>query len=259
MMSKLTPEERQIVQIQEFLLGKLNEDVENKIKQRIREDKAFAKEVEKYRFLFNGLHSRKAMELRQKMDLWEDNKPNKIERLRPLPWMYPTAAVILLLITFGFLYQIIFPPEISPQQLYTEAFIDFEPDLILRGNETLASSEEEKYLQEALELYQSRKYKEAIPLFTLWLNQEGNPGSQSIGNARICLGVALMNDNKVEAALNVFSNIPKNSAYYQHALWYQGLANLNQGKTEQAKSFFQQLKLDPFYGNRAQDLLKGIE
>lgn len=258
MMEKLSQEEIQLEQIQKFLLGQLEFKEKEAVEKRIEADESFAKEVEKYRFLLEGFRNREAQDMRIKMDSWEEEAATKVIRNSTYKWTYAIAASILILLAFQFLLPYFSSPPVDKRQLLADALEDFEPDLNVRGQDALDNPLMNKVLLKAFNSYSASNYQEAIPSFEKWLEQNQGDNSQIEANVYLCLGISLLRTQKTEKALEVFQQISTNSAYHEHAIWYQGLSHLNIDSVEEAQKVLIRLRSNPFYGKRADKLLKQL-
>ena len=257
MMEEFTQEELRIHEIQQYLMGELSPSKVDEIEARIEDDPDYAREVQKYRFLITGFRTLDAQNLSEKMGEWEAARTQREKTVFIRPWT-AIAAAIVLLIGLGFAFQwFSASTQLSAGELYAEAMTDFDPDISSRSNQADTNIQRQS-LVDALDVYEEQKYAEAIPLLEHWLENQNTQNAQESANATLCLGIAQMRIGQHSPAIQTLQTIPVNSVYYQHAAWYQALANLGNEDSVAAIKLLENLKSDPFYQSRVQKLLESL-
>lgn len=107
----------------------------------------------------------------------------------------------------------------------------------------------------AMSLYQSNNYSEAIAEFEIVLQEEPNNPA-----ANFYSGVSSLALKNPDEALKYFKNTDnKNSQYYEATLWYEALSYLNKGDKKQAKNLLEKVvKLNGEYRMKAEETLKQL-
>ena len=99
--------EKQIEQIEAFLLGKLSEEENQRLASLMKSDPEFAKEVEAYRKIQEGFWAQKAREKHAKVATWSEELEEQAPQVRPISkttsfkWLPLAASIAVVLGTGG--------------------------------------------------------------------------------------------------------------------------------------------------------------
>jgi len=159
-------------------------------------------------------------------------KENSKENTRVIPMsmmriLASAAAILLLCLAAYFLMQpssdsdSLFAQYFEPSELTITRSTDLDPNLV-----------------KLKELYNTKKYDEAGPLFQKIL--EADPSSS---NLRLAYGNTLMKCKKMDLARKQFTYIleAKDPLFTDQARWFLGLLELKAGKISKAKEYFSYL------------------
>lgn len=171
-------------------------------------------------------------------------------KVRSLSWLWKAAAAILVFAIPAYMLL----QQSSPEELYADHFSPF-PNAI-SGIERGVQPTTLELKEEALKNYELEKHDLANQQFSKYLERE--PKDLQI---QFYHGVNLMSmDKAAEAitALSLASTISQND-YREAALWYLGLAQMKDGKIDDAKSSLQKVAdLNGFFAKNAKKILAEI-
>lgn len=185
----------------------------------------------------------------------------KLRRLFPVRALAVAATVLLLLAVGYYLY----PTTDTTQQLYSahyqpdeEALKEQLEKLSLVGM-AIPDKARRESLSAALNIFQSGNFDAASE--ALGQHLEAWPEDEP---ARYFLALSLMETGQFGEAAATFQPLTTRAgtAYYDKALWYQGLSYLRlPGRQARAKSIFTLLAVVPSsgYQKQAEEILKGLE
>ena len=202
--------------------------------------------------LRNHLRSKEVQELSQKIkagkEIYDTENTNaKKPILRYLYYAAAAAALVFLVNRF------FINPTISTEELYAE-YSTWEnlPSLTVKGVD-------QQLLAKGEALFIDKKYIEAIPLFTSYLDAH-----QEIVNPQVLtyLGIAYLESNTFENARITFNRLlHSNTLENDRAYWYIALTYLKEGNDKQAIENLKLLRKNPdnFYYIKAGALLSELE
>lgn len=250
--------------IDNYLKGLLSKNEQNSFLERLESDIDFNEKFELEEQLFNALNgdSWSFVEngnsevndyiklLREddlqilKKSLEETNtefKSKKDKTSRRFFYYLAAASVVVFL---GF--QFFFNQNISNQELYNDyVALNDLPSFVSRGN----SSDE---LVKAQNLFENKKYEDALLVFQSFEGQSNNEGTLYIykGIAQTELGKY----NEAEQTFNMLIN--SNLIDAEKGYWYNALLNLKQDKTKETKRILNKIVSNSLYNNQeAKELL----
>ncbi len=221
-------EEQDYILIEQYLQGELPAAEAAALEARMATEPAFAAAVGE-RKLLNGHLKAVAQEpaLRSTLQqLGEQHFTEQVATVRKLGtnrrWLYgvAAAAVIALAVLLGG------PWLFSTGNSY-EQFAQHDPlRLTERGSSPDLAAQIERAFNDA-------RYAEAIPLLREYLRQQTEDE-----RARLALGIALLEDEKDEEAVKIFTEIAAGkSTLVPYANWYLALAAVKRGDNEAALEF----------------------
>lgn len=151
-----------------------------------------------------------------------------VRRLRPL-WMYASAAAVLLLISFYF----IFPGKNSPEALYSSYLAKTElPSVTSRGSE-----DTNDVLARAQQMFNEKAYTEVSTLLTDWLEEYQQ-------NSAVYIYLALSEAEQSrfdEATTTIDRLIGSDLLDSEKGYWFKSLIKLKANQSEEAKKLLQMI------------------
>ena len=155
------------------------------------------------------------------------------------PWVYSVAASIVFVLGFWFMMQ--------GNSDYSEFYQHESANFTERGSII-------QNLRLAQDAFNKKNYKTAIENFEIVLKSYDKP------EVRFFYGISLLEENKVDEAINTFSNLQNGKSIYKDkAIWYLALSNLKLNKLEECKNYINQIPEDAEDYEKAQKLLKKID
>lgn len=164
---------------------------------------------------------------------FEDGPVKKLQKRKSnLTWWKIAAGIALILSVSLYL----FAPFTNDSELIVERY--FKPSKaigILRSPVT----QEEQLQAKALELYNAKKYKDAIPLFETLKKQ------YQISDYDFYLGSAYLGDGQAEKAIDLLERYEEFPSFLQQeARWHLALGCIGDGQDDQAKQILETLSLE---------------
>ncbi|MCB0583374.1 MAG: hypothetical protein KDD10_29110 [Phaeodactylibacter sp.] len=270
-------------QIVQYLNGELPDDQAAVFGNRLLSDAAFAEEVEFQRSLLASVNlaGDKALKARirqthsklgekgflqaaqteapsEKADARPPAKRRQLFSVRALA----AAATVLLLLAIGYF---LYPTTDATQQLYSAHYQPDEEELqeqlekLSLVGMAIPDKARRESLSAALNIFQSGNFDAASEALGQHLE-----AWQEDESARYFLALSLMETGQFGEAVATFQPLTTRAgtAYYDKALWYQGLSYLRlPGRQARAKSIFTLLAAVPSsgYKKQAEEILKGLE
>jgi len=217
--------------IEAYLLGKLEAKDLERFENQLASDPELLKAVENKKVVLGLVDAMGDIEImaqikavhQQEMKL--KNSPRKL-----IPWKWVSMAGIAALILGVCIY--LFNPSPSHENLFNEHYQAYSLSFTNRNTDN------NEQLAQADQLYKTKKYQEALPLFeSLFAEQPELPGLS------LALGICKMELGQYESALSYFSNLTNKEfdLYKDHGLWYSALSKLKLEDTTAAKMYLQKL------------------
>jgi len=271
--------EKDLEQIEKYLLDELNNAEKEKIEKRIKEEKEFAEEVDFMRDAMQAsrLEGRKELknrlneteqkhaadiEARAREEMNKEAGGKKIVQLRRRRWLYAAATVAAAAI--GFYFGIILPSNQGPK-MYTEYFKPYPNKVIpsTRGEEVPEqfahySQEEYNLVVRAMKYYERKNYEKAAELF-----EKHVPLKEENAALILYKGISQLEAEKEEKALQSFRYILNlgESNIQDQSQWYLALTFLKTNKTESALKILQIIseKQNHPYRKKADDIIDNLK
>ena len=233
-----------------YLQGRLKGDALTQFLSEVESNPTLKKELELQQAIQDGIEFHHNQQLRKRFEKikQEAGAPQqpKIRYLRFVRIAASTAAVIILCFAA---YTFFFPSE-NHMSIYANYF---EPAQL----SITRSTDIDAQLAELKELYNTKQYEKALPLFESVLDKE--PTS----NLRLAYGSALLNSKNITEAKSQFESILKanDPLYSDTSRWYLALLELRQGNIDAAKSHLQDLVSDESsdYHEEAKQLIEDLD
>ena len=243
-------EEYNDIQIDDFLLGRMEGSELERFNKKISLDKEFAdrvkarQEIVRYIDLLGDLEMKKRVKnLHQK----EINKlPKPTNGFRIIPFLKYAAAIALILVAgYWFLLQ---PP--SGADIYQEHYQAYALNFGERSNAT------QDITFTAGQFYQDGIYTKALDLF------QTIPKDSVSAKITLAKGICFLETNQLDEAAQSFQTLidQQDIIYEDHARWYLALTFLKEEKIDQAKNLLRQIaeKERSFKQDEAKAVLKSL-
>jgi hypothetical protein len=252
---------QQIEILEKYIRGRLPEADRQDLEERLKADRNLRKMLYDLELMIGGIRSsgaktteeEKLRQLEETLgdDLWaevDEGGQTKVFRLRP--WIVylrvgVAAAVILLLLTIGINVLI---PHSTPQDVFAEYYVAFEGRGASRG------AEGEVDIRRQAELaYANENFEMAILEYNRLASLEDLD--------KIFLANAYLSTQQAREAINILQPISNNvNAYQKRAMWYLGLAHLQNEDVESAREVFEELESTfTEYRDDVQKILKKLK
>lgn len=116
------------------------------------------------------------------------------------------------------------------------------------------NAENDAELLQTAQLFNEKKYSEAIPKLENYLSTHPNDD-----DVQLALGVSYLETNQIKPALIRFSNVyGKQNDFKNKASWYMALAYLKSENIDQTKAFLGEIDSSSIYFEKASKLLKTL-
>lgn len=207
-----------------------------------------ATEIIAYTRLFESEETRKLAEQLQSITAEHRRNSSGESDGRRFYWLSGLAATLLVaLVSTLFFYQ----NRDSTEQLYTE-YLDFSevPSMIPRGDNA------EALLVSAQQLFENKKYEEAIPVFDEILSTD----TDNIATVLIYKGISQMESGNLENAKTTFDQLIESDLLdASKGYWYKALLFLKKGEEQEAKVILEKIKSESLYNSlKAGELLEEL-
>ncbi|MEM9526202.1 MAG: hypothetical protein AAGA31_06305 [Bacteroidota bacterium] len=241
--------ENDYIAIEAYLQGEADQEARAALEKRATEDVQFAAALAERRQLNDHLKARgKEPDLRNTLDQlgkkYFQSKETPVRKLRPQKrklWQrLAIAAAIALVVSLGITF--LWP---SKGTTY-EQFAQHQPiSLTERGTgDELASQAEAAFNQE--------RYAESADLLERYLQEQAEDQQ-----AKLALGISLLESNQDSAAVNVFQEIAESgSSLAPYGNWYLALAAVKRGKNAEALKFLDLIPATDTYLKARADRLR---
>ncbi|MEL6561725.1 MAG: hypothetical protein AAFQ94_26285 [Bacteroidota bacterium] len=205
-------------------------------------------EIKEYAKLFKSEDARKLADQLKVITAEHRNSATTRPKSRKLYWITGLAATLLIILVSVFVF---YPNSQSTNQLYT-TYLDVSevPSMIPRGDR------EDALKVKAQDLFESKKYKEAIPLFDEILSsQTGN-----VATILIYKGISQMESDQLVEAISTFDQlIESNLLDASKGYWYKSLIYLKMGERQKAEEILEKIKSESLYNAvKASELLEKL-
>lgn len=235
--------------IEKYLQGELTVEELAIFEQELKTNTTFKEKVDLYSQA-NSLLARKYANINAENSLKKtlqsiDNKEFNKTKINEKRWLKPAnlyriTALAAVLIIGIFLLK----PEAD---LYTQ-FAQHENIAIQEKGDN------NQFLFEAVNLYNHKKYDEAIPKIEDFLRE--NPEDTEL---QMALGISLLETDKVEDAILVFTHIyDENNVFKSKATWYLALSNVKLEEKSRAIAYLNAIETSSYYYPQAAKLLKKL-
>ncbi|MEZ4851393.1 MAG: hypothetical protein R3B93_22820 [Bacteroidia bacterium] len=252
-------EERIPEAVQKYADNLLSKEEREEFDRRIREDKTFAKQVEDYSFLLEGLNALGVEAFEAKVRQWE--KEYKTQSFqRPIRKLYQgglrryyavAAVIIMLIFPLGFLY-LNQMNQYSGEELYAQNFEPYQDLLSDRD----ASGQGDEDLLKAMEYYNNGFYENAVILLEAYVAihpDEPLPG--------LYLGISYLETGQIDKAMKHFEFTSQDPDLREMAEWYTALALVKAERMDEAKTILAKIANSEIHYRRtkAKDILDILE
>ncbi len=246
--------------IDQYLSKQLKGDQLSAFESKMSSDATFKKEVETQAFIHRGVNKFGEDEMRLKLkkiraevlstDQKQEENTEAKGKVVPLgkrkkqnPVLRWSMAASIALALGAAVYFFATRQNISGQDLYANYYQPFSEDINVR-NVTA-----EDIANQASQLYQGKKYKEALPLFLQILEAEPNNAEVQLAS-----GICQLETDNLEKAIQTFSAV-SNPLFKDQAQWYLAMIFLKQSDMANAKTVLESIKEGDYNYAKAQEIL----
>ena len=245
--------ERNEDKITRYLQDQMAGEEKAAFEQELQHDEHLKNELAFQETMMAGLASDFKEEKKQMLQKHEANRQNGVRRMK---WYIAAAAIILLGIGLGFLFQQNNADTSYPKQIAKREFTPY-PNYLVEQYRNSSQKDQPQVLVKGMQAYEKEQFEEARKALRKAVsNKKGLPLS------RFYLGNVLLAMDKPEKALNQLIRIQgKLGASFQNQnKWYLALAYLHTNQVEQARAYLKKLtKQKHPLQQKARELLKELE
>ncbi len=216
--------------IDDYLLGRLNQQDLKEIESLLATDSAFAQTVKERQLLINVIDGFGDIEMKHQIQQVHQQEIARSKRINRRQWFYAAAAILLLVATsLWYLNQ----KTTTPSQIFANYYQTYPINFSTRNN--LA---QDPLLAKAESAYHTKDYENAFISFEAY-------ASKNAANSKVtlALGICEIERNNNTKALQYFESLIQNDfdSYKDHAYWYAALILLQQNNLKKAKNYLQQI------------------
>ena len=228
--------------IEQYLAGELKGAALADFEQQLNVDPSLQKEIELHAKVAATLKGEKVHELRSVITSVDQNWQAPQARRIPMRWVMGIAASLALLITAIFLFR--------PQQDPFVAYFEVYPTTFLTRYDTT-----NQMILAATQAYNDGSYKDAITQLENLIQTNSNDLRYPF-----YLGLSHLASEAPDKAIPYLTQVAEEpgNLLQEQARWYQALAYLRVGKSEQAKFILELIEADDFKGKEAKELLRKL-
>lgn len=170
----------------------------------------------------------------------------KVRRFSPMMRYAAVAAAIIILAAIGYLLR---PQSVAVEDLYADYYLAYTPSQTM-GDGNLTDS----LYQQGVKAFKEKKYDAAITEL-----EQITSETSKYAEARMLIAASYMQQEKYAEAIPYFEEAAQSPNLADEAVWYQALAYMMNGETEEAKSLFKKIAASQGYKHQeAASLLKKI-
>jgi tetratricopeptide (TPR) repeat protein len=243
-------EEMDIELIEKYLANTLTSDEVAQVDARLKMDVAFAKKVNEYSDIIEGIRNVTQHDFIKEVAAWEDEIKADTKLVKPLwsrSYLSMAAGLVLLILVGMYLF---YPRTENPQQLFVDYFTPYQNLISVRGGD------EQEILNRAMEFYSANQYDKALPLLTDYLVDSPNDIT-----ALFYKGICELIIGNSDSAIKSFDQLllGKN-VFNEQAEWYRLLSYLKKNDKETALQLAKLIAEHPghYYQSKAKEILKKI-
>ncbi len=165
---------------------------------------------------------------------------------------YRIAAGIAIVLVLGIALYFLLNKQPSPQELYA---MNYSVPAISQVRD--ANIQGDSLWSLGVQAYQQKQWSEAESYITQYLNLDK---PSAFPQARLLLGITLLEQTDMLAALSTFSEIANtNHPYFYDARWYSALIHIRNEDVEKAQPELNTLLQSKVYRERARKILKQLQ
>ena len=224
-------------QYDRYYKGRMSLEEQKSFESKLEEDSSIKKEYDQYlndQILIKELAKEK---LKDKARLLLENEiqttPPENKGITWKLWIGIVSLILAALIAAVFFFNK--DEKQTPQQLYASHFELLQPSF------QRSTSGEEALFEKAMTFYVEGEYQKAIlALQSLDLNEAAS-GQVNSDRINLFLGISHMANNDHEEAIIALGKVSRKSIYFDDALWYEALCNLNISYIGRTKEILEEL------------------
>jgi tetratricopeptide (TPR) repeat protein len=209
---------------------------------KLKNDLAFSAEFEDFKVMTTGLRDLEIRTFKDNLTHWEQEESEK-KSAKIIRW--PLLVAVAALAIIGFVLVNFMTSQPSGAELFASNFEPYDNVITVRGQ---AST-----LDKGLELYDQKKYKEAIEQFKVITADT---------RAQFYLAESYLAVNDFKSAISGYETILANaelSVFHEISTYHLGLAHLGNEEVDACKKILNSIKSESSYFAAAQDLLSDLK
>lgn len=237
--------------IEKYLDGELTgEELEN-FQKALESDEELAPELKLHEDIQKAISQTDVIELRENIAKTIQNAGDGKKRISIRnTWLVAASVIVLTGTTLAVWF--IMNGSGSNEKLFSMYYYTEEAPAYTRSGAGVSG----KIFENAMQLYENRKYEKAIPEIKKVLEKDKDNFT-----ARFFLGMSFIETSQLDDAIIVFKGIidHNDNLYLDKAAWYLGLCYLRSGEKDKALKKFQNIiDSKSFYANKAEKILKEL-
>ena len=235
--------------IEAYLDGLLTAEEQAHFEARLAQDEALAAEVHLHRDTRALLRLHQQQVYKAQLQAIDQELSVPVRRLRPATWAWSLAAVILLLVVSSYFWA---AATYRTDALVRDAFSPYRDITVLRGDYPGRDS----LLTEAMAAYGTGDFATAVARFEPLLQM-----SPDYAIAQLYMGISLLGTDEPVRSQHWLRKAAASERLAEVAGWYLGLALVQAGDIEAARTHLQGLAQDPnnSYAPQAKALLRRLK
>jgi tetratricopeptide (TPR) repeat protein len=236
--------------IERYLSNKMTEPEVKEFQNRLQSKAKFASEYEKTIAAHQLITEAGRLNLKQKLEDFDADTKPEIAASKVLPlWIKPVLRIAaVFLVSFG-IYQFVFNQSVTTNDIYNDYFVVYNSPSAIRDSETKTKIN----WQNASQLYQDKKYSEAIAFF---IKAESETPNYQVSFYKAMSYVSQYKPNFDKALQNFETVLKTDNDYQQQALWYKALILLKLNDKENAFKIFKSIVKSKSYNfKKAEEIL----
>ena len=240
-----------IDQLKNYLQGKLAPDESAAFEERMKQDKAFRKEVNIHKAILAGMDQHFDKRLKDVLIREERTARGASGRNSGIKWL-TIAASIALAISAAFL--LFLNRGVNHQEIFDQYYRPYQNVIseTERGEQDTLNS----YYREAFRKYEAQSYQEAVEAFNQLRTQDIQDSAITF-----YLGLSLLATGNTDEAVRLLQKVATDKhPLSEPAYWYLGLAHIKAGNIIEAKEVFELIKTNrSSYTSRAEKILEELD
>jgi tetratricopeptide (TPR) repeat protein len=249
-------------QIERYLFHEMTEEEERDFTARINNDADLKEEVELIAMIIAATTKAGREKDASEIEMLKQTSLDDIRKLAKRPksktvlktayWFTASAAVILLAFIINHFYKV----NSEGEQLFAAYYTPYHDDTGLHRGGSIMTDEDTALLTEAMELYTTGQYAEALDAF----NKISSNYSDEVAIYKaVCMLEIGSTDQSIQLLSESMEKHGEGWEHYQDSQWYLALSYLKDKRNNDAQSILEQIVTDGrFYAEKADEILKRL-